>query len=133
MLIVDDLVENLDLLSSIIQHKNLKANVIRALSGQQAIERIHDIDLALAILDARMAGMDGYELALMINEARHNDKVPIIFMTANYISEAEIIKGYNSGAVDYIVKPFIDSILVSKINIFLDLFNYKLEIIRDAA
>ena len=133
MLIVDDLVENLDLLSSIIQHKNLKANVIRARAGQQAIERIHDIDLALAILDARMAGMDGYELALMINEARHNDKVPIIFMTANYISEAEIIKGYNSGAVDYIVKPFIDSFLVSKINIFLDLFNYKLEIIRDAA
>ncbi len=133
MLIVDDLVENLDLLSSIIQHKNIKANVIRALSGQQAIERIHDIDLALVILDVRMAGMDGYELALMINEARHNDKVPIIFMTANYISEAEIIKGYNSGAVDYIVKPFIDSILVSKINIILDLFNYKLEIIRDAA
>lgn len=131
LLIVDDLVDNLDLLSSIFHHKRVKANIIRALSGQEAIEKIHDIDLALAILDVRMSGMNGYELASRINEAKPNEKVPIIFLTANYVSENEIFQGYNVGAVDYIIKPFNDLILVSKINVFLDLFNYKQAILRD--
>jgi PAS domain S-box-containing protein len=133
LLIVDDSPENLELLDAIIQKKKIKANVIRALSGQMAIEKIREINLALAILDVEMPGMNGYELASRINEARTNDKVPIIFLTAKYLSGADISKGYDAGAVDYILKPFNDRILVSKINVFLDLFNYKQEILRDAA
>ena len=133
LLIVDDLAENLDLLEAIIRRKQVKANVIRALSGQIALELTRDIDLALAILDVRMSGMNGYDLALKLNENRPGDKVPIIFLTANYISETEIFQGYSTGAVDYILKPFHDLILISKINVFLDLFNYKQAIFRDEA
>jgi PAS domain S-box-containing protein len=131
LLIVDDSGENLELLEAIIRHNGITANVIRALSGQQALERTQSADLALAILDVQMSGMNGYELAVKINENRPNDKVPIIFLTAIHISEEEIFKGYNSGAVDYIVKPFHDLILVRKIKVFLDLFKYKQAILRD--
>ncbi len=131
LLIVDDSVDNLELLDAIIRHHGIEANVIRATSGQSALEKTRDIDLALAILDVMMFGMDGYEMAVMLNENRSNNKVPVIFLTANHISEAEIFKGYNSGAVDYIVKPFHDLILVRKINVFLDLFRYKQDILMD--
>ncbi len=133
LLIVDDSVDNLDLLDVIIRKMKIKAKVIRALSGDQAIEKTYETDLALAILDVEMPGMNGYDLALKINQSRINDKVPIIFLTAKYLSETDISRGYDNGAVDYILKPFNDRILVSKINIFLDLFNYKQKIIRDAA
>lgn len=133
LLFVDDSPENLELLEAIIRRKKVKANVISALSGQSALEKTVDVDLALAILDVRMNGMDGYELAIKLNENRPDDKVPIIFLTANYTSETEIFEGYNMGAVDYLLKPFSDLILVSKINIFLDLFNYKQTILSDAA
>ncbi len=133
LLIVDDSVDNLDLLDAIIRKKKIKANVIRALSGHMAIEKIHGIDLALAILDVEMPGMNGYELALKINQSRLNQNVPIIFLTARYLSETDISRGYDNGAVDYILKPFNDRFLVSKINVFLDLFNYKQKIVRDAA
>ncbi len=63
LLIVDDFVENLDLLSSIIRAKRVNANIIQALSGREAIEKIEGVDLALAILDVCMSGMNGYELA----------------------------------------------------------------------
>jgi len=132
LLIVDDSVDNLYLIEATIRRMKIKANVIQALSGQTAIEKIHEIDLALAILDVEMPGMNGYELASKINQARPIDKVPIIFLSAYYLTETDISKGYDNGAVDYIVKPFNDRILVSKINVFLDLFNYKQEIIRDA-
>lgn len=133
LLIVDDFVENLDLLSSIIRAKRVNVNIIQALSGREAIEKTEGVDLALAILDVCMSEMNGYELALKINEARHHNRVPIIFLTANYASENEIFQGYHAGAFDYIVKPFNDLILVSKINVFLDLFNYRQAIVHDAA
>jgi PAS domain S-box-containing protein len=81
--------------------------------------------LALAILDVRMPGMNGYELAVKLNDARIIDKVPIIFLTANHIDEIELFEGYKSGAVDYIFKPVNSHILLCKINVFLDLFNQK--------
>ena len=90
------------------------------------------IKLALAIIEVQMPGMNGYELAMRMNKERSEDKVPFILLTANYINELEVFKGYDNGAVDYIHKPFHSRILVSKINVFLDLFNQKQTIINDA-
>ena len=131
LLIVDDTEENLFVLRAIIVQK-LKVNLIQALSGDEALEKIKGIKLALAIIDVQMPGMNGYELAVRMNEERSEDKVPVIFLTANYINELEVFKGYDNGAVDYIHKPFHSRILVSKINVFLDLFNQKQIIINDA-
>jgi len=130
LLIVDDTEINLTLLESII--RKVEVNLIRALSGTEALEKTREVDLALAIIDVRMPGMDGYELALKINKKRSGAKVPIIFLTANYFDETEVFKGYDSGAIDYIIKPVNRRILLSKISVFLDLFNQKQIIIRDA-
>lgn len=130
ILIVDDTMDNLFLLESII--RKLKVNLIQADSGGEALKKIKGIELALAILDVRMPGMDGYELAVKINEERSNEKIPVIFLTASDINENEVFNGYNSGAVDYISKPFNNHILLCKINVFLDLFNQRKTIARDA-
>ncbi len=131
LLIVDDIKANLLLLRSVT--KKLELNLIEASSGSEALEKANGIELALAIIDVRMPEMDGYELAKKLNEGRHEDKVPVIFLTANYLNEVEVFKGYDSGAVDYIIKPVNSRVLLSKINIFLDLFNQKQTIKWNAA
>ena len=131
LLIVEDNIVSLTCLE--INLKKLKVNLIKAESGFDALEKTKGLELALAILDVRMPGMDGYELALKMNEERSGEKVPIIFLTANHINEMQVFKGYGSGAVDYLFKPVDNQILLCKVNVFLDLFNQKQTIIRDAA
>jgi len=130
LLIVDDNEENLRLLEKLLT--KAPANLILAGSGTEALEKIREIELALAIVDVRMPGMDGYELALRMKAICAGDPVPVIFVTANSMNETEIFKGYGSGAVDYIFKPINTQILISKINVFLDLFNAKKRSILEA-
>ena len=131
LLIVDDSKLNLTILETII--KKLEVNLIQALSGSEALEKTRGMDLALAIVDVQMPGMNGYEMALKMNEERSGDKVPIIFLTANFVDKLQVFEGYDNGAVDYIFKPVESHILLCKINIFLDLFNQKQAIILNAA
>jgi len=128
LLIVDDLEANLDLLKVII--RKVRANPIIANSGAEALRLISGLPLALALIDVRMPEMDGFELAMRINAERVDDKVPVIFLTALTNNQEEIFKGYNSGAIDYITKPFIIPILLSKINVFLELFHQKQLLIK---
>lgn len=128
LLVVDDIIENILLLEAIC--KKLEINLIKALSGAEALEKTKDIELALAIIDVCMPEMSGYELARRLNETRLENKVPIIFLTA--IQEKNFLEGYDSGAVDFIIKPISNQILISKIKVFLDLFNQK-ETIRKSA
>jgi len=121
LLVVDDIIENILLIEAI--SKKLEINLIKALSGAEALEKTKGIELALAIIDVRMPEMSGYELARIMNDERPTNKVPIIFLTAN--NERDVLEGYDSGAVDYIFKPINSKILVSKIRVFLDLFNQK--------
>ena len=130
ILLVDDVELNLYLLNAICE--NIKANFILAYSGIQALEKIRGLELALAIIDVHMPGMGGYELAQKINDERGEEKVPVIFLTANQLSTIDVVQGYSSGAIDYIIKPFNQHILKCKINIFLDLFNQKHTIIKNA-
>jgi PAS domain S-box-containing protein len=123
ILIVDDSKEILAYLEIIL--RSAKANVISANTGPMALELIKGKDLALAILDVQMPEMNGYTLALKINENMSGAIVPIIFLTAVYQDQVEILKGYESGAVDYIFKPINRKILLSKINVFLELYNQK--------
>lgn len=131
ILIVDDSPENLLYLEVII--RNLHVNLVQALSGSAALEKVKGLELALAIIDVRMPGMNGYDLALKMNEDRAGNRVPVIFLTSNYFSEMEVLKGYDSWAVDFIFKPVSNQILLSKINVFLDLFNQKRKIISEVS
>ena len=129
MLIVDDSEENLLLLEKVI--KKVNVNLIKALCGQEALEKTQGLDLLLAIIDVRMPGMNGYELALKLNEERSGAKIPIIFLTASLADQKQIGEGYVAGAVDYIFKPVDSQTLLSKIDVFLDLFHQKQRVIRD--
>jgi PAS domain S-box-containing protein len=130
ILIVDDNKENLDLLSFVL--KRINVNIIRAISGREALNKTNEIELALAIVDVRMPVMTGYELAVKLNENREENKVPVIFLTANNFNYDEELKGYSFGAVDYIIKPFSQQILISKVKVFLNLFEQKQTILRNA-
>jgi PAS domain S-box-containing protein len=126
ILIVDDSEINLIFLETVISE--IKVNLIQAHSGEEALKKTIQVELALAIIDVRMPGMNGYDLALRLNEVRYAEKVPIIFLTASHIDEIEIFKGYGSGAVDYLFKPVDINVLRSKIHVFLDLYNQKITI-----
>jgi signal transduction histidine kinase len=130
ILFVDDNQENLVYLKYVTIKLNV--NIIQALSGYEALEKSEGVGLALAIIDVQMPGMNGYELALRLNEDRSDDKVPVIFLTASHVNELEEFKGYSYGAVDYIFKPVTSHILLSKITVFLNLFEQKLIILRNA-
>ena len=116
ILIVDDIPTNLTYLHVLL--KGIEANLIEAESGLEALEIIEGIPLALAILDVQMSGMDGFELAIRINGKRQTNSVPIIFLTAAFPNDEQIITGYEAGAVDYLVKPINRKILISKVNVF---------------
>jgi signal transduction histidine kinase len=128
ILIVDDIPSNLTFLKIVL--KGVDANLIEAGSGKEALEKIEGVLLSLAILDVQMAGMNGYELALKINETRLTNSVPIIFLTAAFPNNEQILTGYDAGAADYIIKPLNRRILTSKVNIFLQLFRQKQQLVE---
>jgi len=127
LLIVDDNDDNLFLLEAVVS--KLEVNPIKARSGEEALNKSYGKEFALAIIDVRMPIMNGFELAVKLNENRADSKVPIIFLTANF--DKDSLEGYDSGAVDYLYKPFQNKILLSKINVFLDLYNQKQKIFRN--
>lgn len=131
LLIVDDSDVNIALLEAMVSRTSVY--LIKALSGTEALEKVRGIELALAIIDVRMPGMDGFELAKKLNQNRFEDKVPIIFLTAVRTDENDEFEGYDSGAVDYLYKPVSKRVLLNKINVFIDLYNQKQTIVGEAA
>ncbi len=129
ILVVDDDEANLFLLQSIL--KILEVNLILALSGEEALVKIENKEIALALLDIQMSGMNGAELAKAIQNDSTRDIVPIIFITGLTDNEREQEKYYESGAVDFIRKPVRRTILLSKVRIFLELFRQKQIILTD--
>ena len=128
ILLVDDISSNLIYLKIIL--KGIEANLIEAESGLDALKKTEGLSLSLAILDVQMSGMNGYELAVELNKNRQTDSVPIIFLTAAFPNNEQIITGYEAGAVDYIIKPLNRKILISKVNIFLQLYGQKQLIVK---
>jgi two-component system sensor histidine kinase/response regulator len=126
ILIVDDREENLMALRSTL--REVEAEVIEASNGNQALTATLNHHFAVAILDVQMPGMDGYELANFMQSDSSTNIIPIIFLTANYSEEDKISRGYETGAVDYLIKPYDPFILLSKISVFLTLYSQRLEL-----
>jgi diguanylate cyclase (GGDEF)-like protein len=123
ILIVDDTPANLVALNLLL--KKVSAEVIRADSGAQALQLTLEHDFALILLDAHMPEMDGYETAEILGSTPGTDTIPIIFVTAAYKDEVHRLNSYKAGAVDYIQKPIEDHILISKVTVFLELYNQR--------
>lgn len=126
ILIVDDKEANLFALERVL--KCLDVDVVQALSGEEALRATLNHEFALAILDVQMPAMDGYELATLLRNDRTTRKIPIIFLSAVYSTDPYIFRGYASGAVDFITKPFNAEVLLSKVRVFLDLHEKKAEL-----
>lgn len=120
ILMVDDKEDNLVSLDFILE--DIPGKKIKARSGPEAIEIALNHDLALVLMDVAMPDMDGFEAARQI---QLNRNIPIIFLTAYAHAEEFVLKGYASGAIDYLPKPFQPEILKSKVELFLTLDRQK--------
>ncbi len=119
VLAVDDVEANLVALQALLE--DMSCDVVCVRSGNEALRQLLRRDFAVVLLDVQMPGMDGYEVA---HHARRNPStrdVPIIFLTAANNSEGMVLRGYGSGAVDFLFKPLNPSILRSKVRVFLEL------------
>src|ERR1041384_5271812 len=119
ILIVDDEPKNLTVLETILDDPGYR--LVRAESAEQALLALVIEEFALLILDIRMPGTTGIELAQMIKQRKKTAQVPIIFLTAYYSEDQHILEGYGSGAVDYLHKPVNPVILRSKVAVFAEL------------
>jgi diguanylate cyclase (GGDEF)-like protein len=126
ILIVDDRPENLLTLECLLDQPEL--DIVRAGSGQEALEKTLDNEFALVLLDVQMPGMDGYETAELMRGNQKTMHIPIIFVTAARKEQDHVFKGYHSGAVDYLFKPLEPAMLISKVNVFLELHRQKTEL-----
>jgi putative two-component system response regulator len=82
----------------------------------------------VAIVDVQMPGMNGYELAELLRGNQSTSRLPIIFLSAMYSDEYHHRKGYDAGAVDFLSKPYIPEILISKIRVFINLYEQRLQL-----
>ncbi len=123
ILIVDDLKTNILALSMIL--KKVDAEIITAQSGNEALTKVLEHDISLILLDVNMPQMDGFEVAAFLKEDEATKHIPIIFVTAMDRHDGNSRKGYVSGAVDFIYKPIDSFILLSKVNVFLDLWKLR--------
>ncbi|NKN34081.1 response regulator [Marichromatium bheemlicum] len=118
LLIVDDHAHNLFTLRTLIE-RHLDCVVLEASSGQQALDLTHEhADIDLIILDVQMPEMDGFETAAMLKLRKRTRDIPIIFLTAAFKSEAFQQRGFAVGAVDYLLKPIDDDLLINKIGTY---------------
>lgn len=120
ILIVDDKAENLISLRTFLEQNGF--DVDEASSGEEALKKVLKTVYSLIILDVQMPVMDGFEVAEIINGYNKAKDTPILFLSAVNIDKQFITKGYLSGAVDYITKPFDPDILLLKVKTFNRLF-----------
>jgi signal transduction histidine kinase len=125
-LLVDDLPANLLALEALLQREDVV--LLKAQSGEEALELLLRHDVALALLDVQMPGMDGFELAELMRGSERTRHVPIIFVTAGSSDSQRRFRGYEAGAVDFIHKPIEPHVLRSKAEVFFDLFRQRQQI-----
>jgi PAS domain S-box-containing protein len=130
ILIVDDRPEGLLALEAVL--KSPRYNLIEARSGREALERLCEREFAVILLDVQMPEMDGFQTADRIKENPSWKYIPLIFATAINKDISYIHRGYEAGAVDYILKPFDPFVLKSKVTLLVELHEKNQEIKRQA-
>ena len=130
ILIVDDIKENHLVMESVLADDEL--NLVKVLSGEEALTLCMTHAFAVILMDVQMPGMDGFETAEILRSIEKTKNIPIIFVTAISKEKTSIFKGYEIGAVDYLFKPIDPIILKSKVRIFKDLHIQKRIIERQA-
>jgi len=123
VLLVDDRPENLLALTAVLEP--LAVRLVTAGSGEEALRALLGEDFAVVLLDVQMPGMDGFETAEYIRGRERSARTPIIFLTAVSTDMSQVLRGYEAGAVDYVLKPFDPVILRSKVAVFAELERHR--------
>ena len=119
LLLVDDQPQNLLALQAVLEP--LGQNLVTANSGAATLRCVLEHEFAAILLDVQMPGMDGFETARLIRQRERCRHTPIIFVTATPEAMELAGKGYEAGAVDYLIKPVVPEFLRVKVQVFLDL------------
>ena len=126
VLVVDDLVQNLLAMEALLARPGVR--VIKAASGLEALELLLLHEVAVALLDVHMPDMDGFELAELIRGRDSTRHIPLMFVTAAAADQQRQFQGYEYGAVDFLHKPVESHVLISKVNVFIDLYSQQRQI-----
>jgi signal transduction histidine kinase len=118
-LLVDDEPMNLEALEAILEAPDYR--LLRAEDAETALRLLLTHDVAAIILDIKMPGISGVELARLIKGNKRFHETPILFLTAHMINDADVVEGYGAGAVDYLTKPVNPVILRHKVAVFANL------------
>ena len=128
ILLVDDQPSNLEVLEAMLDRPDWR--LVRARSADEALLALLHQEFAAIVLDIRMPGTSGLELAGVIKQRKRTQHVPILFLTAHLVEERDVLRGYSTGAVDYLTKPIRPEILRSKISVFVELYRKRRAVSR---
>ena len=123
--IVDDNDINLDLIASVLERRGY--DVHTAVNGVEALQRVHDVDPELILLDINMPQMTGYEVCEHLKQDERVADVPVIFISA-MDDLRNVVKGFDVGGVDYITKPFKAKEVIARVNSQLQIYRAKKQI-----
>lgn len=130
VLIVDDRAENLLATESLLRHPDYE--LVLARSGADALRFLLHDDCALILMDVQMPQLDGVETARLIRQNPRTRTIPIVFLTAVTHEPRFIARGYDAGAIDYLVKPVDPDVLRAKVSAFAELHRSREEALRNA-
>src|SRR4051794_8906498 len=126
ILLVDDEPRNLDALETILGDPAY--TLLRAQDADRALHLLLEHQVAAIVLDIKMPGVSGFELAKMIKNTKRFRETPIVFLTAHLVDDHDVIAGYGAGGVDYLTKPVNPQVLRHKVAVFADLFRKTREL-----
>ena len=119
ILMVDD--QPSKLFSYEVIFSDLGERLVKARSGREAMDYLLRDDVAVVLMDVSMPEINGFELADMMRRHPRFQKTPIIFVSAVHLSDPDRVRGYQSGAVDYISVPVVPELLRAKVSVFTEL------------
>jgi two-component system sensor histidine kinase/response regulator len=130
VLLVDDVEENLLSLEAVLRSEDRE--IFKATSGPEALELMQVHDFALALLDIRVASMNGFELAELMRDTARSKGIPIMFITAASPDEPlPMFRGYESGAVDVLSKPINPELLRQKAKFFFEMHRQRKQLVQE--
>ena len=129
ILIVDDNEGNIVVLREILEQLK-QCTITSATTGNEALKQLLKQDYQLIILDIKLPDIDGYKLAQILKSHRRTIDIPIIFCSAIFTTEEFIKKGFELGAIDYLLKPIREEQLINKINYYISLHEKQTGLIR---
>jgi signal transduction histidine kinase len=109
---------------------DLGENLIKANTAREALAHLLKDDVAVVLMDVSMPDVDGFELATMIRHHPRCQRTAIIFVSAIHLSDIDMVKGYETGAVDYVSVPVIPEVLRAKVRVFIELHRKTAELNR---